>query len=129
MVADMELLRGNHAKGLAQFTDPAEAWDFRMKLEIDGAHVRMWERVTDGALCDPRIIYVGWYYPHDIKGWRACALPSLPDEVQWANRDSPPPQLALRWCDGVAEWQPPGSPFKNQSHRYTPDRPRSRSGG
>ncbi len=62
----MNQLTGNHAKGSAVFTDPGEAWDFKMEKQLDGAKVRINEKITTvlgvKVLCLPRSIIVRWRY-------------------------------------------------------------------
>ena len=60
----MIMLSGGPAKGRAQFDDPAEAWDFKMEKQLEGARTRMTEKTRQilglPGLCDPRIIIVAW---------------------------------------------------------------------
>ncbi len=62
----MILLTGNHVKGTALFEDPEEAWNFKMRKQLDGANVRINEKTTTvlgvKVLCDPRAIVVRWKY-------------------------------------------------------------------
>lgn len=62
----VHIISGNHTRGKAMTSDPAEAWDFKMEKILEGAKTTAWEKTThicgSKTLCEPRVIYIKWSF-------------------------------------------------------------------